>query len=577
MSCAITNLNLFFKKSISKVCVNLFLPFLLLTSIGSHITLSTFLNYWPLIVLPIFVVTLSYAIGEGIVILFGEPNYLVPGVCFNNVTAMPLLLLEAIAHSQVLIPLLNSNETITEAVVRAKSYILLHGIIHNITRFAAGPLMLKPPPSILNPEISPNAADLEGNRAEVPTESTSILKGNIDYGTTTGASSNDQSIQSLTRINTATNSVKDSQPMSRKQSIKDVSNSFFLNKAKNLSRRSSIDFDEARDLLSGYIHKLSDAVSNNISIHRHHYEEEENSENFHQHINKTSPVEITRASTSVNFKDVSKAPMVASSSKSDSNITKQEFAVNRIQNSKYIQVPESDVASICSNGSSINLQIDASPCFPGKSIQTKQGYRAILPGFAVVLIDYITPSKTSYLGRFICYMQQFLNPAVVAAIAAVIIGIIPTTHWFFFKFSVIATSLTPSISSLGDLYPALQLFALGSKLTSPPETPVRKSTIFWITFVRFLIAPVVSIGTVWLMITYAPKKLWPQDRMLNFILMIVPAGPPAITLAAVAEIAGVKAEELSAISRMLLYMYGMAPLVAPTVAIALSIAYQIES
>lgn len=537
------------------------------------------MTFWPLIALPIFVIIVTFFIGQAIVVIFKEPNYLVPGVVFNNVTAMPLLLLQAISYSGVLVPLLHADETVGDIVIRAKAYILLIGISHNIIRFAAGPIMLKGP--IVSKQLSPaqisdeNKLDDDNTPnqnkhvqffnqeidSSTATSSNTILDNNshnnyptvqtpaslfkssfaesenpkknnenanqnepllkssvvgADYG---GTSTDNTNVGTSTDLSSASINEDGTRSSSHtnKTSTKTINeNEYLLNRARQLSR-ASIDFDETRALLSGYFSQLENE--------NERFQNEENvtsgpSNNHHNHRRHSG-------NSNALFED----------DYEDDNI------------------------------------IDGNNDDDGDGDKPPTGLAAILPSWVFKAIP--KPPRNSLLSRAWRFIHQFLNPAVVAAVIAVIIGVIPSTHWFFFKYSVMATSFTPSISSLGELYPALQLFALGSKLTATPEIPTRKTTIFLITFVRFLIAPIISIGTVWLMITFAPKNIWPQDRLLNFVLMIVPVGPPAITLAAVAEIAGVTPSELTSISRMLLYMYSMAPLVAPTVAVALSIAYQI--
>lgn len=579
------------EKSISKLCVNLFLPSLLLTTMGSHISLETLINYWPLVALPVVILSITFLIGQFITVYLGEPAYIIPGMVFNNVTSLPLLLLAAIAQSDVLIPLANPGETVNQAVVRARAYILLHGIVHNIGRFAFGPVMLRSSTSsataqkvssdaVVTPKKQKSISFVENTSSqqqqqettaatstnvnqdqdgEAPTEHTSLFRGQY-------AGAGSENSYGGTSNTSGDNTLSE-----------DAKKLYFYKRARQLSRK-SIDFDETRALLRGYFVEESNEGGNQEGEepqHHRHYS--------HHNRHQRDDLEDSPAVGGVaNGTPIS--PLIGGQgSEETSNTTKKDTKKDDEEDPGYrSNNNNTNTGGIIGNGDNV-IEGENEDAIAGYSSseesstleQKEKSFYSVLPQSVVDVIESLKPAKGSRTQRVWKFVSQFLNPAVIAALVAVVIGVIPSLHWFFFDYSVIATSFTPSVTNIGELYPALQLFALGSKLTSSPEIPTRKTTIFWISSVRFLIAPIISITTVWLMIQYAPPNIWPHDRMLNFILMITPVGPPAITLAAVAEIAGVPKKEVSAISRMLLYMYAIAPLVAPTVAVALSIAYKI--
>ncbi|KAF5097640.1 hypothetical protein D0Z00_002323 [Geotrichum galactomycetum] len=421
---------------------------MLLTDMGSHISLKTLKEFWPLVALPIVVLFITYIFGRLSVRFLNQPDYVVPGMVFNNVVAMPLLLMEAISNSDVLLPLLRENESIEKALVRARAYVLLHGIVHNLARFALGPLMLKGGAPSSKADVE-NVAPAQPILYNEQTEHTRLLGSRVtetaDYDTVAS----------------------------------------FRKRARFLST-SSIDVDEAEAVLGGYRIE-TDSTGNSKLKRRNTF-----TGLFSEHIPETAE------------------PLL---------------------------LPEDPLAT------------------PPEPTLAR---------------------SDSLIFRIIHAVEQFMNPAVVSAILAIIIGVTPFLHYLFYTNVAIASSFTQSIKSIGGLYPALQLFALGSKLTAPLRQPVRKSTIILIAIVRFAISGIISVSIVSFMSSHASPSFWPMDPMLNFVLMITPVGPPAITLAAVAEIAGVSPEEVTAVSRMLLYTYTIAPLVAPTVAVALSIAYQIK-
>lgn len=593
---------------------------------GSHISLATLIEYWPLIALPAFLLSITFFLGELIVSIFDEPAYVIPGMVFNNVIAMPLLLTQAISNSNVLEPLLLPGESIDQAVTRAKAYILLHGIVHNISRFAFGPIMLKKStkPDVVRrmtitiankihhviPSKNIDQEEQETERVLPSNENSSLFDPNyslssIQYGSTAQPDSdaNDPGSSLMIRAKSSPNMVnsyqvaEDNPKAAGQNSFSSPSSSlaqarhphsqsftafdrphfgssqnpelqarhqYYYQRARQLSRK-SVDFDETRALLPYYFDKAASADAAHQDKLRHLRK----SKKHHHH--HSAKHDIHTHPPSIIVTDGHEIQPSISSIAEDQNVTPLTFNDSQLLQTTNLQ----DSPGYISSGDS-SLDPTVEEAYAERDAEAHKSAYDILPQWLTTFIKSHTPAPDSRIYKTYQHVSQYLNPAVVSGIVATIIGITPCLHWFFFQFSVIKTSFTPSINSIGELYPALQLFALGSKLTKPPETPPRKSTIFWISISRYLVIPSLGLAVVWCMINYAPKSVWPQNKMLNFILMIVPAGPPAITLAAVAEIAGVADREISAISRMLVYLYAMAPLVAPTVAIALSIAYTIE-
>lgn len=168
------------------------------------------------------------------------------------------------------------------------------------------------------------------------------------------------------------------------------------------------------------------------------------------------------------------------------------------------------------------------------------------------------------------HIAKFINAAVIGGLIAIFIGIIPPLKWFIFDYTPMRASLTQAVTDLGELYPALQLFVLGAKLTAKPSEPVKPSYMAFIFSTRFVLVPIIAISSVFYL-RQADPEIWTRDPILDFILMMTPAGPPAITLAAVAELGGVGEDELASIAQMLLWSYAITPLIAPTVAIAIQV------
>lgn len=74
---------------------------------------------------------------------FKLPSWTTPALCFNNTTALPLLLVQSLDATGILTKLfMSDSDTSSEAVKRAKSYFLVCAIVGNSLTFALGPKLL---------------------------------------------------------------------------------------------------------------------------------------------------------------------------------------------------------------------------------------------------------------------------------------------------------------------------------------------------------------------------------------------------------------------------------------------------
>lgn len=146
-------------RDISKICVRLFLPALLITNVGSELHLDTGIRYVPVlskdartcctvlslinIVWALIYTLSSMALGWLLHRAFKFPAWTVPAICFNNTTALPLLLIQSLSTAGILDDLLMSEDDDTSnALKRAKSYFLVSAIVGNSLTFAIGPRLL---------------------------------------------------------------------------------------------------------------------------------------------------------------------------------------------------------------------------------------------------------------------------------------------------------------------------------------------------------------------------------------------------------------------------------------------------
>lgn len=129
-------------KTISKICVKMFLPALLLTQIGSELHSGSAHRY-ALILLWAFVCHLiSFLIGIAAHLLFGMPDWITVAIMFNNTTSYPLLLIQALDETGILKNLIITDETTHAAISRAKSYFLVFATVSSCLTFAIGPRLI---------------------------------------------------------------------------------------------------------------------------------------------------------------------------------------------------------------------------------------------------------------------------------------------------------------------------------------------------------------------------------------------------------------------------------------------------
>ncbi|OCL05116.1 hypothetical protein AOQ84DRAFT_433190 [Glonium stellatum] len=151
-------------KDISKTCVRIFLPALLIHNVGSQLHLDTVMRYLPILVWSIIYNTLSLALGATATRLFGLPSWVTPAIAFNNTTSLPLLLIQSLDATGILSSILiDSSDTTSDAVNRAKSYFLVNSIVGNSLTFALGPKLLNAHEE--DAPDSPDKAEQNGNLA----------------------------------------------------------------------------------------------------------------------------------------------------------------------------------------------------------------------------------------------------------------------------------------------------------------------------------------------------------------------------------------------------------------------------
>ncbi|KAJ7640540.1 membrane transport protein-domain-containing protein [Mycena rosella] len=130
------------ESNISRLGTKFFLPALLFAEIGPLATASNLRNYWPIIPLSLFfqLVALTVAMLSH---KAGMPQHYVPMFIFNNVTSLPLLLINSLAATGGLDPLVTAGRTLESVQKTGRVYILINALVGNLTRFALGPYLMK--------------------------------------------------------------------------------------------------------------------------------------------------------------------------------------------------------------------------------------------------------------------------------------------------------------------------------------------------------------------------------------------------------------------------------------------------
>lgn len=129
-------------KAISKICVKMFLPALLLVQIGSELHPGSANRYLVVLLWAFLCHFVSFLIGIFAHLVFGLPDWTTAAIMFNNTTSYPLLLIQSLEQTGVLSRLLVEDESTRELVARAKSYFLVFATVSSCLTFAVGPRLI---------------------------------------------------------------------------------------------------------------------------------------------------------------------------------------------------------------------------------------------------------------------------------------------------------------------------------------------------------------------------------------------------------------------------------------------------
>ncbi|KAA8617437.1 Membrane transporter [Pyrenophora tritici-repentis] len=163
-------------KEVSKLCVRMFLPALLIYKIGSNLHQDTGVRYVPILIWSISYPLFSILIGRLLTRFFKLPNWVAPAVAFNNTTSLPLLLIQSLKQTHILDSILINGESASAAMYRAESYFLVNAMINDSLTFALGPRLLRPGDEDV-PDDHEGDNDTDGHDEQAVGESGDIERG----------------------------------------------------------------------------------------------------------------------------------------------------------------------------------------------------------------------------------------------------------------------------------------------------------------------------------------------------------------------------------------------------------------
>lgn len=154
-------------KAVSKLCVRMFLPALLITKIGSELHSGSGHRYAIVVAYGLLCHLVSFAIGIFGHLVLKMPDWVTVSMMFNNTSSLPLLLIGALEETGILSSLIVGNDSTKEAIERAKSYFLVFSTVSSCLTFAVGPRLIDTEHA---PEDDPVSDDESQNQDEGPAE-----------------------------------------------------------------------------------------------------------------------------------------------------------------------------------------------------------------------------------------------------------------------------------------------------------------------------------------------------------------------------------------------------------------------
>jgi predicted permease len=144
--------------AISKICVRVFLPALLITKVGSELKAESVNRYLVILLWAVVCHVISFLIGIVGHLGLGMPDWTTVAILINNTTSYPLLLVTALEETSILDSIVTDGST-KAAIERAKSYFLIFSTLSNCLTFSVGP-------RLIDSEHAPEEEEEEENKPD---------------------------------------------------------------------------------------------------------------------------------------------------------------------------------------------------------------------------------------------------------------------------------------------------------------------------------------------------------------------------------------------------------------------------
>ncbi|KZT73882.1 hypothetical protein DAEQUDRAFT_661705 [Daedalea quercina L-15889] len=179
---------------------------------------------------------------------------------------------------------------------------------------------------------------------------------------------------------------------------------------------------------------------------------------------------------------------------------------------------------------------------------------------------YRWPKSLRFAERPVETAWAYMSPPLIGAIIALIFGLAPPLHKTFLdEDGALYPPITQAVKHLGQLFVVLQTFTVGAELALVPTAAAGIVQCAWVLSVRFLAMPALSVLFVWLT---AGRGWYIDDPLVWFLLVLIPAGPSAMLMVSVAELADV---DQGPIAGYLTIAYLLSPLMAIVCSIGLAV------
>ncbi|TCD64172.1 hypothetical protein EIP91_004485 [Steccherinum ochraceum] len=180
--------------------------------------------------------------------------------------------------------------------------------------------------------------------------------------------------------------------------------------------------------------------------------------------------------------------------------------------------------------------------------------------------DLHWPYRLQFAERPVKKVFAMMSAPLIGGIIALLFGIIPPLNEAFLnKHGALYSSVTQSLRNLGDLFVGIQTVAVGAELALVSRAHPGWLPAAYSLSVRFLVMPALSMLFIGLT---AGRGLYVDDKLVWFLLVLIPAGPSAMLLASVAEVVDV---DQGPIAGYLVIAYLISPLMAVVCSLALEV------